>query len=154
VQEQGNTHDIEGSPPTDTDPSNPWYTLAELLGITQSQLNDILSNPDFTAPADEMDGVTYIQGNATINANMVGHGLLYVTGDCTVNGGFEYYGLIYVEGDLKITGTPWILGSVNVKGTSDFNFGAGNCGILYSSEAIDAYVGSIMPMSILAWRDL
>jgi len=154
VQEQGNAHDIEGSPEMDTDPSNPWYSLAELLGITTSQLNELLADPDFTAPADLMDGVTYIQGSTTLNAGMVGHGLLYVTGDCAINGGFEYYGLIYIEGDLHITGTPWILGSVNVKGTSDFNFSSGNCGILFSVEAIDTYVGSLMPMSILAWRDL
>jgi Tfp pilus assembly protein PilX len=154
VNESGNAHDIEGSPAMDTDASNPWYSLAELLGITTSQLNELLADPDFTAPADLMDGVTYIQGSTTFNAGMVGHGLIYVTGDCAINGGFEYYGLIYIEGDLHITGTPWILGSVNVKGTSDFNFSSGNCGILYSAEAIDTYVGSLMPMSILAWRDL
>jgi len=154
VQEQGNAHDIEGNPVMDTNPANPWYSLAELLGITQSALNDMLADPDFTAPADVMDGVVYIQGSTTFNAGMVGHGLTYVTGNCTINGGFEYYGLIYIEGDLHITGTPWILGSVNVKGTSDFNFSSGNCGILFSSEAIDAYVGSLMPMSVLAWRDL
>jgi hypothetical protein len=154
VKEKGVTHDIEGNPRTDTDPANPWYTLAELLGITEGQLTSLLANPDFTSPQDVMDGVTYIQGDANINAGMVGHGLMYVTGDITINGGFEYWGLIYVEGDGNIIGTPWIIGSVCIKGTADWNFGAGNCGVLYSAEAIKQYVGQLMPMQILAWRDL
>ena len=45
-----------------------------------------MSDADFTVPASVMDGVTYIQGNATINADMSGHGLMYITGDCTING--------------------------------------------------------------------
>jgi Tfp pilus assembly protein PilX len=154
VVEKGASHDIEGDPPTDTDPANPWYTLAELLGITQSQLNDLLADPDYTAPADVMEGITYIQGDATFNAGMRGNGLIYVTGDVAINGGFEYYGLIYIEGDGNITGTPWILGSVCIRGTADWNFSAGNCGILYSAESIEQYVGQAMPMQILAWRDL
>jgi formylmethanofuran dehydrogenase subunit C len=98
--------------------------------------------------------VTYIQGDAKINAQVVGHGLLYVTGDAVINGGFQYWGMIYVEGDCKIVGTPWILGTVLVKGSADFQFSAGNCGILYSEEAIQQYVGGLMPMITLAWRDL
>ena len=41
-----------------------------------------------------------------------------------------------------------------VKGSADLQFSAGNCGILYSEEAIQQYVGGLMPMITLAWRDL
>ena len=152
--EQKGANKTDGQPPTNTANTNVWYTLPETLGLTAGETNELLANADHTAISNLIDGVTYIQGDATINAQVVGHGLLYVTGDCTINGGFKYWGLIYVEGDCKITGTPWILGTVMVKGTSDFNFNSGNCGILYSEEAIQQFLGAFMPMVTLAWRDL
>lgn len=153
VNQQG-AADIEGSPAvTNTSGTNPWYSLAETLGITQGDVNALLADADYTAPAPVMDGICYFQGNATINSNMTGHGLIYCTGNLTVNGGFNYWGLIYVEGDCMITGTPWILGSIMVKGTSDFNFNSGNAAVLYSQDAITEYVGRSMPMVLLAWRE-
>ncbi|HEU4364100.1 MAG TPA: pilus assembly PilX N-terminal domain-containing protein [Candidatus Krumholzibacteria bacterium] len=155
IVDQKGAADIEGSPsPTNTDAANPWYTLPEVLGLTPGEVNEILASADNTSAVNPLEGVTYIQGNATINSNVVGHGLLYVTGDLTVNGGFKYWGLIYVEGDCKITGAPWIEGTVMVKGSSDFNFNAGNAGVLYSEDAITQFVGRYMPMVTLAWRDL
>jgi hypothetical protein len=151
--EQG-ANNTDGQPATNTDAGNLWPTLAEALGITQTEAVNVLAEADNTAIADLIDGITYIQGNATINAGVVGHGLLYVTGDVTINGGFQYYGLVYVEGDCKITGTPWILGTLLIKGSADFQFSSGNCGVLYSEEAIQQYVGGLMPMVTLAWRDL
>jgi hypothetical protein len=62
--------------------------------------------------------------------------------------------LIYVEGDVKLTGTPWILGSVIVRGTSAFNFSAGTSGVLYSSEALIRALDSSMPAIILSWQDM
>ena len=146
--------DVDGSPAsTDNNPTNPWYTLAEVLGLSNSETAEILANADHNSIVTPLDGVTYIQGNATINSTTVGHGLLYVTGDVTINGGFKYWGLIYVEGDAKITGTPWIEGSIIVRQNADFNFSAGNCGVFYSQDAISQWVGSAMPMVTLSWRD-
>lgn len=153
VVDQKGANKMDGQPVTNTDAANLWYTLSEALGITQNETNDLLANADNTSIIDELDGVTYINGNATVNAQVVGHGLLYVTGDLTINGGFQYWGMIYVEGDCKITGTPWIMGTVMVKGSADFEFSAGNCGIVYSEDAIQQYVGGLMPMQILAWRE-
>jgi len=154
VVTQKGANKTDGNPAINNANTNIWYTFAETLGLTTGQVAEILANADHTAISSVIDGVTYIQGNATINAGVVGHGLLYVTGDCTINGGFKYWGLIYVEGDCKITGTPWILGSVMVRQSADFNFNSGNCGILYSQESIEQYVGMLMPMTTLAWRDL
>ncbi|HET6347651.1 MAG TPA: PilX N-terminal domain-containing pilus assembly protein [Candidatus Krumholzibacteria bacterium] len=154
VVSQKGANKTDGQPPTNTDASNLWYSLAEALGVTQSQVEDLLANPDNTSITPVIDGITYINGNATINAGVVGHGLLYVTGDVTINGGFHYWGMIYVEGDCKITGTPWILGAVMVKGSADFQFSAGNCGILYSEDAVQQYVGGLFPMVTLAWREM
>jgi hypothetical protein len=152
--EQKGANKTDGQPVTNTDVENVWYTLPEALGITQAECDQLLAEADHTSIEDLIDGVTYIKGDATINAQVVGHGLLYVTGDVTINGGFTYYGMIYIEGDCKIVGTPWILGTVLVKGSADFQFSAGNCGILYSEEAIQQYVGGLMPIITLAWRDL
>jgi hypothetical protein len=152
--DQTGSNSTDGVPVTNTDPENLWPTLAEALGITAAECADLLAEADHTTIEDLIDGVTYIQGDAKINAQVVGHGLLYVTGDAVINGGFQYWGMIYVEGDCKIVGTPWILGTVLVKGSADFQFSAGNCGILYSEEAIQQYVGGLMPVITLAWRDL
>jgi hypothetical protein len=155
VDISGAAADVVGDPaPTDTSSTNPFFTLAEVLGISVSELNQILANADHTSITNPLDGITYINGDVNINSNTVGTGLIYVTGDLRANGSLNYRGLIYVEGDLDLTGTPWILGSVIVKGTSDYNFSAGNAGILYSKDAIKTYVGQSMPVMILSWREL
>ncbi|HEU4930155.1 MAG TPA: pilus assembly PilX N-terminal domain-containing protein [Candidatus Krumholzibacteria bacterium] len=154
VDTKGST-DLDGSPtPTDTSPANPWYTLAEVLGLSNNETQEILDNADHTSIVHPLDGVTYIQGDATMNSTLVGHGLLYITGNATINGGFKYWGLIYIEGDCNITGTPWIAGSLIVKQDADFSFGSGNCGVFYSEEAISQWVGTVMPMVTLSWRDM
>jgi PilX N-terminal len=154
VNQQGST-DLDGSPnSTDNDPANPWYSLAEVLGLTTSETAEILSIADNTSIVSPLDGITYIQGNATINSNVVGHGLLYITGNAVINGGFKYWGLIYIEGDCNVTGTPWIVGSMICKQTANFNFNSGNAGILYSQDVITQYVGAAMPMVTLSWRDM
>jgi hypothetical protein len=153
VQQKG-ANKTDGVPVTNTSNTNVWYTLPEVLGLTAGETSELLANADYTSIQSVMDGITYVQGNAKINATDTGHGLLYVTGDCTINGGFKYWGLIYIEGDCKIVGTPWILGTVLVKGTSDFQFNSGNAGILFSEEAVSQYLGAYMPMVTLAWRDL
>jgi hypothetical protein len=158
VQRQGNAHEILGQPSeVDTSSANPWYDLAEVLGLTANELQKLLDKPDFTsipAPSTDLDGITYIQGDATVNSNRVGSGLLYVTGNLKITGDFIYRGLIYIEGDAQVTGNPWILGGVIVKGTGDFSVGAGNATILYSSEAIQTYIGQYLPMMQLSWREL
>jgi hypothetical protein len=157
VDVSGAAADILGQPaPTDTSSANPFYELWEVLGLTENELDQVLLFPDFTAipGTGRMDGITYIQGDATVNSNLEGSGLLYITGSATINGDLMYRGLIYIENDLKVTGNPWILGSVIVRGTSDYSFSAGNAGILFSEEAIHFYVGKFFPMQQLSWREL
>jgi hypothetical protein len=154
VQVQGSAH-TSGSPsPIDKSPTNPWYSLAEVLGLDQSEINRLLAQADNTTIRNPLNGVTYINGDANVNSNLVGEGLLYITGDLKGAGSFRYKGLIYVEGDVKLTGTPWILGSVIVKGTSDFNFSAGNAGVLYSKDALTTYLSGMMPCLVLSWREM
>jgi hypothetical protein len=155
VDVSGAAADILGDPsPTDTASTNPWFDLGDVLGLTDGEINEVLAQADQTTITNPFDGITYINGDATINSNYVGSGLLYVTGDLKASGTFTFKGLIYVEGDLKITGTPWILGSVIVKGTSDYNFSAGNAAVLYSKDAIQNYIGQAMPAVVLSWREL
>jgi hypothetical protein len=155
IDVQGGAADLTGDPaPTDSSSSNPFYDLHELLGITLPELKQMLANADNTTLANPLDGITYLNGDAIVNANIVGHGLCYVTGDMVINGTLEYRGLIYCEGDVKVLGNCWVLGSVVVRGKSDFNTSAGNAGVLYSSEAISNYIGMYMPMIVLSWREL
>jgi hypothetical protein len=151
----GGTADVIGDPaPTDTSSSNSFYSVAEVLGLSDQELKQLLASADFTAPANPMHGISYVQGDAHINSNWEGSGLMYVTGDMIVNGDFSYKGLIYIEGDLKITGAPWLLGSTIVRGKADYTFSAGNAAILYSGEALKSYVGRYMPAILLSWREL
>ena len=154
VKTQGSA-DILGDPqPIDDDAGNPFYTLAEVLGLTNAETASILARADNTSIVAPLDGITYIQGDASINSSLVGEGLLYVTGDLKASGSFIYTGLIYVEGDVSFTGTPWVLGSMIVRGTSDFNFSAGNAGVLYSKDAITNVLSGIMPCIVLSWREM
>lgn len=154
VEVKGSASDIIGVPtPMDTSSTNPFYNLAEVLGVSTNELTQLLDNPHNTSIVNPLNGITYINGNAKINSNLTGEGLIYVTGDLTGSGGFEYKGLIYVEGDLKFTGNPWVLGSIVVRGTTDFNFSAGSAELLYSRDAIQNYVGQYFPMVRLSWRE-
>jgi len=154
VQAQGSA-DILGDPqPIDDDAGNPFYSLAEVLGMSDSEVAQILARADNTSITDPLDGITYIQGDANINSNLVGKGLLYITGDLHAAGSFIFRGLIYVEGDVHYTGTPWILGSMIVRGTSDFNFSSGNAGVLYSKDAITNALSGYMPCIVLSWREM
>lgn len=147
--------DVAGNPqPIDDAATNPFYSLAEVLGMTQGEVNTILAGANHTSITSPLDGITYINGDAKITSNLTGEGLIYITGDLSAAANFVYRGLIYVEGDVKITGTPWILGSMVVRGTSDFNFSAGNAAVLYSKDAITNALSSAMPCMVLSWREL
>ena len=154
VKVQGSAH-VGGNPaPIDNAATNPFYSLAEVLGMSNGEVADLLSNADNTSVTNPLNGITYINGDANVASNFVGEGLLYVTGDLKGAGSFRYKGLIYVEGDVKLTGTPWILGSVVVRGTSDFNFSAGNAAVLYSKDAITQALSGALPCIVLSWREI
>lgn len=147
--------DVLGYPiPVDNSPTNPFYSLGEVLGLSDVDINNILSDPDNTSIVDPLNGITYIQGDGNINSNLTGEGLLYVTGDLHAAGSFIYKGLIFVEGDVHFTGTPWILGSMVVRGTSDFNFSSGNAAVLYSEEALKRALNNAMSCMVLSWREI
>jgi hypothetical protein len=146
---------VAGNPiPIDKAITNPWYSLPDVLGLTIDEVNQLLAQADNTSIKDPLNGITYINGDAKINSNLSGQGLLYITGNLSGNGNFSFKGLIYVEGDLKFTGGPWILGSMMVKGTTDWNLSAGNATILYSKDAITNYLNKAMPCILLSWREM
>ena len=129
--------------------------LNETLGISQSQLDEILADADQTSDVGRVfNGVTYINGNANFtNSNSEGTGLLYITGDCNISG-IEFRGLIYVEGNLKFLGNSWVLGAVMNKGRTDNGFAAGGSEILYSQEMLQSVLSSTMPTIMLSWREM
>jgi hypothetical protein len=133
--------------------------LAETLGLTQPEVDEILANADWhsSRDANPLDGITYFVGDATGGEtfnNCVGSGLLYVTGDLDCAGNLSWKGLIYVEGDFKITGTPWVLGAIVVRGRSDYAFTGGDPAILFSSEAIDYYIRQHLKYVEIGWKEV
>jgi hypothetical protein len=155
VDISGGASDVLGDPaPTDTSSLNPFLTLAEVLGLSDAELNQLLASAHNTSMVNPLNGITYITGDATINANIVGEGLIYVTGDLSANGDFIYTGLVYVEGDVKFTGNPWILGAMVVRGTSDWSVTAGNASVIYSEEALRRAINRYLPMIRLSWREM
>ncbi len=129
---------------------DPW----DMLGLTQSEWNDLLASPDHTTIASPLNGITKITGDATLGANDDGEGILYVTGDLDFSGGPTYKGLIYCEGDITGSGGPFILGTVASKGGGMANsLGTGGFTILYSSEALEN-ISQWMDFVILSWRQV
>jgi hypothetical protein len=153
------TTDLAGHPAAeDTSSTNQFYTLAQFLGITQEELDVILSAADYSAPGlvDPQEGVTYIENAGGPDAKWLtglGTGLLYATGTLEVGGNFTFKGLIYVEGDFKLAGDPWILGAVVVKGVSEYAFTGGNPAILFSSEAIAYYLQQHLGYVKIGWKE-
>jgi len=158
VETQGST-DLLGSPsPTDTDPTNQFQSLAQALGLSDQELQDILAGADrnsLAGPA-PWDGITHIGGNAQITGGS-GSGLLYVEGDLNIGGNFEWTGLVYVEGAIKITGTTSILGGVMANGGGQaiaVDFGAGTPNLLYSRAALVQTLMSAMDYIVLSWKEI
>ncbi len=159
IDTNGST-DLLGQPAaTDSASTNPFYTLAEALGVTQDVADQILADPDHTSSNDgnPLDGITFVNGDATGGEkfnSVEGTGLLYVKGDLDISGGFAWRGLIYVEGDVRITGNAWILGGVVVKGRSAYGFGGGTPAVLYSEEMIRIALEMAFDYVIVSWKEL
>jgi len=155
IVDRRGSSDLSGYPAAiDTSSSNPFYSLAQALGVTQDIVDEILAHADHTsADTSPLDGITCIDGDARIN-NTTGSGLLYVKGDLDVSGNFTWKGLIYVEGNFSITGTPWVLGAVMVRGRSDYAFSGGSPAILYSRDMIRLALESAFKYVVLSWKEL
>jgi hypothetical protein len=153
------TTDVDGYPvPMDTSSSNHFYTLPEALGLTQEEVNMILDRADWRDVQHTrwQDGITYVDNEGEDEAkwnNGGGSGLLYVTGDLATEGNFMWTGLVYVEGDYRLLGTASIIGSVIVKGVSEYAFTGGNPCILYCSEAITDGISRHAGYVKLGWKE-
>ena len=156
VDTQGST-DLLGSPTaTNTDPTNPFLSLAQTLGVNVADMDDILASVDHTSiDADPLEGVTVIDGDLDLNG-LTGIGLLYVRGDLKLSGNFVWRGLVYVEGTLTNTGNTWILGGVVVRGDGalSVDFGAGTPSILYSRDMLTQALLASMDYIVLNWKEI
>ena len=152
------------------DSAGAWRSLADLLGVTQDQLDAILANANVTES--DMDGsghlqvapqgIMYIDNVASGQAlkitaatpnNTDGWGLMYVTGDLESQK-LAFKGLIYVEGDSNITSSYWMMGCIAVKGTTSGNFSVGNATFLYSKDVLERFVNRGMKFVILSWQEV
>jgi hypothetical protein len=154
IQTQGSTCIMGDPAPINNSSSNPFYGLNEVLGMPSNEVQEMLAKADNTGIVNPLNGITYIQGNASIMSNLSGEGLVYITGDLHASGKFDFKGLIYVEGDVHLSGSPWILGSLIVRGITDFNFSAGHATVLYSSEALTRSLNNSMPAMVLSWKEM
>jgi len=133
-------------------------TLAQALGVSDQELNEILAQADRSDlnSAGPWDGITVVNGYAKVTGGS-GSGLLYVRGNLDLSGGFEWTGLVYVEGQLKNTGNVWILGGVMVRGggfVTAVDFGAGTPTILYSRAALVQTLMRAMDYIVLSWKEI
>ena len=142
---------VTGVPSINNSNSNPFYSLAEVLSITASELNQLLASADHTSITNPLDGVTYIDGNATVSSNTVGSGILYVTGNLQVQANFEFRGLVYVEGRVT-RGSLWVLGTV-ITGAGEIEMESGSITVLYSEDALRLNLSDAMPAMLLSWLE-
>ncbi|HVG36050.1 MAG TPA: hypothetical protein VM911_23565 [Pyrinomonadaceae bacterium] len=107
-------------------------------------------------PPSNVNGLTFIDGNATLGPNNQGTGVLVVTGTLTMNGGTDFRGLILVLGAGVVnrsgTGNGTITGGMVVArfgATGGFlapsftTGGGGNSTFQYNSAAVGAATTSI-----------
>ena len=164
---------ITGPPPEawkDESAGNVWLTLAQLLGFTADELQNVLDKADVTISDTTIigghmtlnkvpQGIIYIDnagGNELkITANTPsyddGWGLLYVKGDLDAQR-LTFKGLIYVEGTVKLSGNFWVLGAMAVKGGNPTGTGGGT--FLYSKDALNQKVGDAMDHIIISWKEV
>ena len=137
--------------------SGPWDTF----NMPQADFLSWIGSPVNGAPS-SLNGIYYIDNNATVGDQSTslgihggdGEGMLYVDGDLTINAQFYYRGLIYVEGDLSMNGQAWVLGGIIVKGRSQVRQNGGAT-ILYSSEAIARALAKFGGQFVtLSWREV
>ena len=158
VETKGST-DLLGSPgPIDTDPTNQFQSLAQALGLSDQELQDILARADRNSLSGggPWDGITHIKGDIKVTGGS-GSGLLYVEGDLDTAGNFDWTGLIYVEGSFDCKGTITVLGGVMVNGGGQItavDFGAGTPNILYSRAALVQTLMSAMDYIVLSWKEM
>jgi len=145
-----------------------YANLAEALGLTQAQLEELLqgaqitmeqvdSSGKLTVPPcglmyiDNAGGPTFKITSSTPGADQ-GWGLLVVTGDADLNN-FAFKGFIYVGGDAKIAGNFWLLGSMVVKGQTTGDFTMSNGHMLFSREVLKTIVPRALGFRVLTWKE-
>ena len=158
IDKRGST-DLAGYPtPEDSASSNQFLTLAQTLGLTQAELEEVLAQANYhdVGVASPQDGITYVDnpGGEAKWTNGTGSGLLYIKGSFKAAGNFIWRGLVYVEGDFKMTGTVWVLGAVVVRGESEWAFSGGNPAILYSRDAISYYLSQHLGYKRIGWKEI
>jgi hypothetical protein len=107
--------------------AGPW----EALNMTQAEFFNWVGPSRSSWLA---NGIGYYNQSLGIHGGN-GEGMTYVNGDLTINAGFFYRGLLYVEGDLTMNGQAWVLGGVIVKGVTNVKQNGGST-LLFSSDAI------------------
>jgi len=165
--------DLAGTTSWKVDPvgGQTWMTLAEMLSLTQEQLDKLLASANVTKADQDgasgklevaPQGVIYIDNNGDLELDIAagtpsvsdGWGLMYVTGDLKISStAFEFKGFIYVEGDLHCSGSPLIIGCLVVKGDSSGAFPSGSPHLIYSKGVLTQIVNRAMKFTTLYWKD-
>lgn len=161
--QNGNQSVPEGNP--DIDDSQNGEDLLEGTGIDWESMSQ---NPgaDYTVPPDDWPDfdsldddewpVIFVDGDASLEADMGGRGTIIITGDVTLNGNFEWQGLLLVGGNMTSNGKNEIEGAaimgLNILlgesvdesdiGNGDKIFQYNSCYVRQASERIGANSGN------------
>lgn len=153
----GSPSEFLGEPASNTDPTNVFYNIEQILGFEATDEAGLLAAfPWKTQTSGLVNGYVISNGDYTLAGNSNSTGILWVKGNLTLTGNQNFRGLIYVEKDCKITGTLWCLGAVIVEGqtiaTLDQLTGTGD--ILYCSDIIQQVVSAAGASFVrLNWRE-
>jgi hypothetical protein len=149
--------------PADNTPK-PWIEPWEVLGITESDLEDMLSDADHTSVESTMNGISYFSGDCVIDRPVTGSGLLFAEKKIDIRDDFEWRGLIYAGGELTIMNDNcMIIGALVGRDAINWSPGSGAHSMLYSEEAIRRIVKTKLkgrkrasggPITVLSWREL
>jgi hypothetical protein len=136
--------------------------IDETTGLPVDTPDDRYFTSAMQPPASNVQGVTFIEGDATLGPNNQGSGLLIVTGNLNLNGGTDFTGLILVLGEGTVTrsggGGGRITGGIVVARfgpageflTPSFDdSGGGNSRIQFNSAAVNT-AASLVPGFMVA----
>lgn len=148
----------DGANPTNTAPET--TTDADGNTICDTSIDSNWGDLTAAAPCSDWYPIIYGEGDLAINGSgsgAAGQGILIVEGDMTIDGNVVFHGVVIVMGDLYYAGQGGhVEGSMIVMGSTP-STNAGNSELAYNSCAVEnAFNGSLRsrPLESRSWVDL
>ncbi len=154
IQKEENVTGAGAVPPAASWGNAIFPSFEDTFGVTMSSMS-ALAATHYTNPGNNptCHGITWVDGNVTLNSTWNGSGILIVNGDFDMSGGAVFNGVIYVLGAVTMHGNCLIHGALLCAGSSEMNFNAGTPRVEYDALSIIA-AGNLFPFHLLTWQEL